>query len=133
MDRVFLGANALFSAAYRTDAGLLHLWKLRNVTLCSSHYALEEARANLPAEDQRGRLAALSEVLELFEPGKSPIPRGIILPSKDVPIMLAAIAASATHLLTGDVRHFGPYFGKRIQGIEIVLPGNYLRMRAIKI
>ena len=52
MDRLFLDANVLFSAAYRIDAGLLQLWKLKNVTLCSSRYALEEARINLANEDQ---------------------------------------------------------------------------------
>jgi uncharacterized protein len=47
MDRLFLDANVLFSAAYRPDAGLLQLWKLEDVALCSSHYAAEEARLNL--------------------------------------------------------------------------------------
>jgi hypothetical protein len=51
------------------------------------------------------------------------------LPEKDVPILLAALEARATHLLTGDVQHFGPYFGERIEGMVIVLPGEYLRMR----
>jgi hypothetical protein len=132
MDRLFLDANVLFSAAYRIDAGLVRFWKLKDATLCSSRYALEEARDNLPDEDQRDRLTALSEPLELFEAGGSTLPRRIVLPEKDVPIMVAAIVARATHLLTGDVRHFGPYFGKRIQGIEIALPGDYLRMRATK-
>jgi hypothetical protein len=66
----------------------------------------------------------------LFEPAPRELPRGISLPEKDVPILLAAIEARATHLLTGDVRHFGPYFGKRIEGIMILVPGEYLRMRA---
>jgi uncharacterized protein len=46
-----------------------------------------------------------------------------------VPIVLAALEAGATHLLTGDVRHFGPYFGKKIEGLLVMLPGEYLRMR----
>lgn len=52
------------------------------------------------------------------------------LPEKDVPIFLAAIEARATHLVTGDVRHFRAYFGKKIQGIAILRPGDYLRMVA---
>jgi len=36
--------------------------------------------------------------------------------------MLAAIEAQATHLITGDVRRFGPYFGKKIQSILILTP-----------
>jgi hypothetical protein len=46
-----------------------------------------------------------------------------------MPILLAAIGARATHLLTGDIRHFGQCFGKKIEDIAIVLPGEYLRMR----
>jgi hypothetical protein len=37
--------------------------------------------------------------------------------------------ARATHLLTGDIRHFGPYLGRKIAGIAILLPGEYLRGR----
>lgn len=128
MDRLFLDANVLFSAAYLPGAGLLQLWKLKNVVLCSSHYALEEARINLTDEDQRGRLNNLSAMLHLFEASQGTLPQGISLPKKDAPILLAAIEARSTHLLTGDIRHFGPYFGKKIDGLMIVLPGEYLRM-----
>jgi uncharacterized protein len=130
MDRLFLDANILFSAAYQADAGLLQLWKLGDVTLCSSHYALEEARINLSDESQKTRLTKLSASLHLFEAGQLSLPRGISLPEKDIPILLAAIASKATHLLTGDVRHFGPHFDRTIAGIAIVRPGDYLRKRA---
>jgi hypothetical protein len=72
MDRLFLDANVLFSAAFKIDVRLLLLWKLRNVTLCSSQYALQEARINLAREDQRSRLTALSGSLQLFEADKLP-------------------------------------------------------------
>jgi len=55
MARLFLDANVLFSAAYRSDTGLLKLWKLREVVLCSSRYALEETRIDLNHEVQRTR------------------------------------------------------------------------------
>jgi uncharacterized protein len=129
MDRLFLDANVLFSAAYRPDAGLLQLWKLPDVALCASHYVIAEARINLAELDQRERLGRLTRVLHLFDAVAGKIPREISLPEKDVPIMLAAIEAHATHLLTGDVRHFGRYFGKRIGGILIMLPAAYLRSR----
>jgi uncharacterized protein len=129
MDRLFLDANVLFSAAYRPDARLLRLWKLKRVVLCSSRYAIEEARINLPHQEQQARLITLSLSIHLFEAGSGPLPRGISLPEKDAPILKAAIAADATHLLTGDVRHFGPHFGKTIGRIAILLPGDYLRLR----
>jgi len=132
MDRLFLDANILFSAAYRADAGLLELWKLKNVTLCSSHYALEEARINLSDDVQKERLTRLAAVLEFSDAALQELPPEISLPEKDVPIMLAAIEARATHLLTGDLRHFGPYFGKKISGALIVPPGAYLKNRSQK-
>jgi predicted nucleic acid-binding protein len=127
MDRLFLDANVLFSAAYRADAGLRRLWRLRCAVLCSSRYAVEEAKFNLTEEAQRRRLAALVRKLSLFDPILDALPSGIALPEKDAPILLAAIVSRATHLLTGDLRDFGPYFGKRIAGILIILPGDYLR------
>ena len=127
MDRLFLDANVLFSAAYRSDTGLLELWKLREVVLCSSRYALEEARINLSNEVQRTRLVRLAGKVRLFDAGERELPHGVALPEKDVPILLAAIEANATHLLTGDIRHFGSLFGKRVEGILVLPPGDYLR------
>ena len=129
MDRLFLDANVLFSAAYRPNAGLLQFWKLRNVVLCSSQYALEEARINLTDDAQRRRLARLARSMQFFDATPRPMPGGVSLPEKDAPILLAAIEARATHLITGDVRHFGPYFDKTIEGILIVTPGRYLQAR----
>ena len=128
MARLFLDANVLFSVAYRSNTGLLKLWKLSEVVLCSSRYALEEARINFNHEVQRTRLVRLAGKVQLFDAGKHELlPKGVSLPEKDVPILLAAIEARATHLLTGDFRHFGSYFGKRVEGILVLPPGEYLR------
>src|SRR5580704_3943322 len=161
MDRLFLDANVLFSAAYRPNAGLLQLWKLRGAVLCSSRYALEEARINSTDEAQKRRLSRLARSIQLFDPpdrqpDRQPgrqrsagvslpdpldlslpdavgvsLPKavGVSLPEKDWPIFSAALAARATHLITGDVRHFGPYFGKAIHGILIMTPARYLKTR----
>jgi len=62
VDRIFLDANVLFSAAYRPDAGLARLarlWRLEGVELITSAYAAEEAKLNLTEEDQRARLTEL--------------------------------------------------------------------------
>ena len=129
MDRLFLGANVLFSAANRPNAGLLKLWQLPNVVLCTSRYALEEARINLTEDAQLRRLKKLSDNLNLFDPTSRELPRGVSLPEKDVPILLAAVEARCTHLITGDLRHFGPYFGKKLAGVLVLLPADYLRLR----
>jgi hypothetical protein len=96
VDRLFLDANVLFSAAYHLDARLLQLWRLKNVILCSSRYALAEAIVNLDDDDQRGRLRELAEKIQFCETASRQLPRGISLPEKDVPILLAAIEAKAT-------------------------------------
>ena len=127
MDRLFLDANILFSAAYSANAGLLRFWKLKNVVLCSSRYALEEAAINLAQDIQKRRLEKLAVAIEFFEPISHALPQNLILPEKDVPILLAALSARATHLITGDVRHFGRYFGRSIEGMLVLPPGDYLR------
>ena len=125
MDRLFLDANVLFSAAYRPKAGLLRFWNLKDAALCSSYYALEEARINLVEEVQRRRLVRLSTNLHLFDAILKELPRGVSLPEKDVPILLAALEAEATHLITGDVRHFGLYLNRTIEGILVLTPADY--------
>jgi predicted nucleic acid-binding protein len=131
MDRLFLDANILFSAAYRPDAGLLWLWKVRASVLCSSRCAFEEAKVNLTEGHQKQRLARLAQNVQWFDAAPRQLPGSVSLPEKDRPILLAAIEARATHLITGDVRHFGPYFGKRIEGILIVTPAQYLKIRKL--
>ncbi len=126
MDRLFLDANVLFSAAYRPDAGIARLWQLNHVELLTSPYAAEEARVNLIEKDQRQRLGRLLERVRIVI-GVSGIPPGITLPEKDRPILQAAIQAGASHLLTGDKRHFGKYFGRRYGGVLVMAPADYFR------
>ena len=130
MDRLFLDANVLFSAAYRSDSGFLQFWKLQDVVLCSSRYALQEAKLNLTEEEQEHRLAQLARKLQLFEALPGQLPGGVLLPPKDIPILLAAMEAGATHLITGDKRHFALYSGKTIAGILVQPPAAYLKTRS---
>jgi uncharacterized protein len=128
VDRVFLDANVLFSAAYRENAGVQRLWRLPNVELITSEYAIEEARRNLDEESQRTRLNRLAERLErIGAVPDRPLPDDAVLPDKDRPILLAAIDTGSTHLLTGDTTHFGKLFRRRIGGVLILRPAEYLR------
>jgi predicted nucleic acid-binding protein len=68
-------------------------------------------------------------VVQFYESLSRTVPRGITLPEKDEPILLAAMEARADYLLTGDFQHFGRYFGKKIEGILIATPAQYLRIR----
>ncbi|MSR07523.1 MAG: PIN domain-containing protein [Gemmatimonadetes bacterium] len=131
MDRVFLDANILFSAAYRADAGLLRLWRLPDTQLVTSRYALEEARLNLERPDQRDRLVKSTTTLEIVEHlAYAPLPQDVALPEKDRPILGAAIEAACSHLLTGDVTHFGSLYGRTVGGVRILLPSTFLRARS---
>ena len=129
MDRVFLDANVLFSAAYRAGSGLVALWRLGTPQLLTSAYALSEAERNLTREDQRRRLAALVRSCEIVPtPSLARLPPRVNLPDNDdQPILLAAIAAEATHLLTGDKTHFGRYYGQRLAGVLVLPPAQYLQ------
>jgi predicted nucleic acid-binding protein len=130
IDRVFLDANILFSAAYRENAGLARLWELDGVTLLSSHYAAEESRRNLPAAAMDRFESLLATVFLVGEQSVRPnLPEGISLPENDRPILSAALELRATHLLSGDRRAFGPYFGRSIEGILILRPADYFQMR----
>jgi hypothetical protein len=81
--------------------------------LLASACAIEEARRNVTARYSHceARLNTLRTRLTLVvQPGPTPI--AFRLPEKDQPMFLAARAAKATHLLTGDLKHFGPVMNK---------------------
>lgn len=126
MDRLFLDANVLFSAAYREDAPLRRLWQITRAGLITSTYALVEAERHLD-EAQRVRLAELMrQVAVVPDVPTGDHPEGVQLPDKDTPILAAAIASRATHLITGDRRDFGTLYGRRIGGVPILPPRDYL-------
>ncbi|MBI5427972.1 MAG: PIN domain-containing protein [Nitrospinae bacterium] len=133
MDRVFLDANVLFSAAYSENSRLRELWRRKNITLVTSSYAAEEARRNLDVPKHKAELEKLLKTTAVVPTvHKSLInplpPEAKGLHDKDVPILLGAISARASHLLTGDFTHFGPYFGKTLAGVRILPPAEYLNL-----
>ena len=72
-----------------------------------------------------GTMTVVADPAEAFA-----LPKGIDLVEKDRPILLAAIVAHATHLLTGDKDHFGKYFGQAVAGVLILRPRDYLSSRS---
>lgn len=132
MDVAFLDANVLFSAAYRPGAGLRRLWELAEVELVTSAYAAEEARSNLREADQKHRLRFLLALVRVVEEAADlPLPPAVELPPEDRPILIAAMRARASHLVTGDVMHFGRYFGGRIGGVLVQKPADFLAGRPL--
>jgi predicted nucleic acid-binding protein len=108
---------------------MLWLWERKGIHLLTSEYAIEEARRNLVGADCQERLARCIATLEVVStpPLSLTIEKwlGVRLPGKDQPILAAAINAAATHLLTGDKKHFGNHFGRRIRGVLIQTPAQY--------
>ena len=114
--RVCLDANILFSASHREGHRFLQFWKMRTVTPMTSMYAADEARRNCISESHSARLAHLIEKTHLVSdvPGAF-LPRGIVIPAKDAPILVAAIHAGADYLITGDKHHFRKWMNTPIQ------------------
>jgi predicted nucleic acid-binding protein len=129
VDRLFLDANILFSAAYRPNTGLTRLWAVKGAALVTSEYAISEAEKNLAEPEQRARLEELLKDVErrpsttLSQEQRN----GVELREKDWPILAGALEAEATHLFTGDSRDFGRYFGTSVLGILVQTPAAYLR------
>jgi uncharacterized protein len=131
VDRVFLDANVLFSAGYSETSAVMRLWELPHAQLITSAYAIVEARRNLDTAVQRVRLiqrvSVLEQVAEL--PADTLLASSVGLPDKDVPILAAAISGKATHLVTGDVRHFRPLYGVTVGGVLVMKTADYLRLK----
>ncbi|MDO8914771.1 MAG: PIN domain-containing protein [Coriobacteriia bacterium] len=130
MDRVFLDANVLVSAALKPESRVAGLWSLKAVRLLASPYVVTEARRNVPDPAAAERLEALVARMAILpaEPAEFETPDAPDLPAKDRPVLLAAIVSGAEYLLTGDMAHFGTCFGRVIGGVRVMLPGDYLRL-----
>jgi len=127
-DKLFLDANILFSVAYGSP-GLERLWNLAEKGHCeliASQYVIEEAKRNLDQQKHLDKLNGCLSKVSMVPEADPSIPCPIDLPDKDSPVLMAAIAAKADYLLTGDVTHFGKYFGKTIMGLGISTARDYL-------
>ncbi|MGC2329849.1 MAG: hypothetical protein WA581_00205, partial [Candidatus Acidiferrales bacterium] len=81
MDRLFLDANVLCSAASRPNAGLLRLWELPDCVLYTSRFAMGEARVNLTEASQRDQLEKLCRPIHLVDAASAGLPPGTLLPA----------------------------------------------------
>lgn len=132
MDRLFLDACIVFSAAYNPSSPLRRMWALGDARLLASALVIEEARRNLAVlrPERFKDLGRLVTRLEIVDATLTKVPSEVQrLPDKDRPILLAALAGRATHFLTVDKKHFGFLFGKRVEQVLILSPGEYLMRR----
>ena len=127
--RLFLDANILFSAAYGSP-GPAALWEASRKGRCvllASHYVIEEAKRNLNTPGQLERLHGYLSDVQVVPEADPTIGCPVDLPQKDRPVLMSAIAARADVLITGDIAHFGKYFGKTFQGVQISTLRDYIR------
>jgi uncharacterized protein len=114
--KLFLDANVLFTAArtssgkaaFVIDCGYEGYWQL-----LTSAYAVEEARRNLERKSPSAlpRFGQLLRHLDIVVLSlAAPCPAS--LPPKDRPIFQAAHTGGSTHLLTGDLKDFGPLMNR---------------------
>ena len=130
--RIFLDANVLFSAAYDPQSShhvLIQTGRESGWVFITCDWAWLEAERNLalkrPAALRNLRtLSRWVETIPAVIEGDCPIS----LPHKDKPIFLSAVHARATHLLTGDLKDFGPHMNKpqKTHGILIQSPAHFL-------
>jgi len=125
--RLFLDANVLVSAAWKLGSRLLALWQILNIELVTSDYVVDESRRNLPEQDQQNRLTLLLEQVRVARFSAVPILENAPaeLPTKDQPVLAAAVLLRADFLVTGDSRHFGKWYGKEVFGIRVEPPRNF--------
>lgn len=131
---LFLDANVLFTAAHNPGGKAAFLFEAASrpsppwQLLCSA-YAIEEARRNLTAKSPQ-RMAAFEGLCAVLKTVPQPTSAlaPLALPDKDEPIWSAALAARATHLLTGDIKDFGPHMNgpASTAGVVIQTVGDYL-------
>jgi predicted nucleic acid-binding protein len=134
MKRLFLDANVLFTAAHNPDgkaAFIITLGEKGAWRLLTSGFAAEEARRNLAAKFPEA-LKRFNELLTLVTivPEQMDAPSPDHLTEKDKPIFRAACGCKATHLLTGDITHFGRYMKKHsteMHGVTIMTPAQFLK------
>ena len=132
MIRLFLDSNVLFTAAHN-PAGkaslVIDLAAAGNWEVVTSAYRLAEARLNLDRKHAvaLGRLTEILETIHLV-PDVAGERCTILLPEKDRPVFASAQRCKASHFLTGDRRHFGPYMNKPkdTMGIVVQAVGNFL-------
>ena len=113
---LFLDANVLFTAAHNPKgkaALVIGLGAHGSWALATSTYAREEARRNLQRKgpDSLDQLHAMLHEISVVEHwADMGFPANLV--EKDQPIFQAARGWGASHLLTGDLKDFGPFMNQ---------------------
>lgn len=122
---LFHDANVLFTAAHNPDGKAALLLDLagEGYWVClTSALAIEEARRNL-ARKYPASVDTLHTLLShvAIVPDQAADDCPLALAEKDRPIFTAALKADATHLLTGDRRHFGAWMNRPTESCGVLV------------
>lgn len=133
VDQSLSDANALLLAAYRRDARVRRRRGLTGVQMVASVCAVDEAKRNLSAPEQR---AGLNELLSTAPVSNLPVDVAVHseitdsgLPEKDMPILPAAVAARSSNLEVGNRRLVGHSCCHRSAGVLVLRGAEYLSGR----
>lgn len=140
MRRLFLDANVLFTAAHNPEGkasliislGVKGAWEVY-----TSGLAVEEARRNL-AVKQPSAVEKFNELISTMNivPESPDAPYPSALNGKDRPIFQAAHASGASHIITGDMVHFGLFMNspttesgrlEETYGVTVLTPAMFLK------
>ena len=122
----------LFTAAPNPEGKaslVIELAARGNREVVTSAYCLAEAGLNLERKypAAHGRLSEILQAVRIV-PDVTGERCALSLPEKDRPVFASAQRCKATHFLTGDRRHFGPYMNKpkNTMGIVVQSVGDFL-------
>jgi len=117
----------LISAAWKESSEIAMIWQMEGVRLITSNYVMSEVERNLHQASQIERLRRLMRTVQMLSFEALPdIPEATELPEKDRPVLAGAIQARADHLVSGDKKHFGSWYGSSIRGVRITAPTELL-------
>jgi predicted nucleic acid-binding protein len=119
--RIFIDANILFSAADRASVTReLFTNTAEHAELVTNPHAWEEASRNLSYKKTE-HLSGMNDLKKhlVITSAFGHIDK-TVLPQHDAPILAGAVGACCTHIWTSDKKHFGTWYGKKINDITIL-------------
>ena len=130
--RLFLDTSVLLAASgsargasqFLVEQAAVHGWKL-----ASSDYCEEETRRNLPNPGRSSAANLKNQVAPriVFVRASFALDKPLVFhKAKDRPIVITALAARATWLLTLDEADFHTKLGREVYGLRIATPGEFL-------
>ena len=132
---VFVDSSVLFSACYSSTGASREIIRqgiLGKIQLIISKHIIEEVERNLEKD--------VPQVIPIFQQFLDIVPFKIVTPTKkevekatscvdlkDAPILAAAIKEKVDYLISLDTKHLVVPKVSKCAGIEIVLPGEFLK------